>query len=191
MQKIILILVVALLVFACGSKKQEPAELELVKKYIQALNQSDYPTVISLFKDSVRMNELVYKSTFSKQQYYSLFQWDSVFKPTYTIEEIQLMDRYVEMKVAKKCERILFLNEEPIVTKEQVYFDENGIKSVDIIEYIIFNDELWNTNREKLVTWTANNHPDIDGFLYDQSLEGGLKFKEAIHRFQKIDTVQN
>ncbi|MCL6274804.1 hypothetical protein M3P19_12350 [Muricauda sp. 2012CJ35-5] len=191
MQKIILILVVVLLAFSCGSKKQEPAELKLVKKYIQALNQSDYSTVISLFKDSVRMNELVYKSTFSKQQYYSLFQWDSVFKPTYTIEEIQWMDGYVEMKVAKKCERILFLNEEPIVTKEQVYFDEKGIKSVDIIEYIIFNDELWNTNREKLVTWTANNHPDIDGFLYDQSLEGGLKFKEAIYRFQKIDTVQN
>ncbi|WP_435624609.1 hypothetical protein [Flagellimonas sp.] len=176
------------LLFAFLSCKQTDStinKLEWSQNYIEALNSADYKKAASFFSDSVRLNELVYKSSFSKDQYHSLFQWDSVFKPTYKILDIQLKEEYVEMRVSKQCKRILFLNEEPMVTKEKVYFSDDGIYSIDIVEYIVFNETKWDKNRLELVSWTAEEYPELDGFLYDQSLKGGLKFKKAIERYQQ------
>ncbi|MCL6267244.1 hypothetical protein [Flagellimonas myxillae] len=185
MRKIFAIALLAILIGSCKEEQKEVGKVEMVKSYIDALNESNYNAVVSMFADSIRLNELVYKSTFSKEQYGNLFQWDSVFKPRYKILEIQLKEGVVEMRVSKQCKRIHFLNGEPIITREQVKFDANNIHSIDIVEYVVFNDSLWTKNRAELVSWTSNNHPELDNFLFDQSLEGGVKFKEAIDRYQQ------
>ncbi|MEM9363102.1 MAG: hypothetical protein AAGA43_10725 [Bacteroidota bacterium] len=185
MHKIYILWILFILFTSCKQGDNKIDKLEWSENYIQALNSGDYKKTASFFSDSIRLNELVYKSAYTKKKYHSLFQWDSVFKPKYEILDIQLKGEFVEMKVSKQCKRILFLNEEPIITKEKIYFNEDGIYSVDIVEYVVFNETKWEKNRAELVSWTAKEYPNLDGFLYDQSLKGGLKFKEAIDRYQE------
>ncbi|MEX0314662.1 MAG: hypothetical protein AB3N18_10825 [Allomuricauda sp.] len=191
MRKIYILLILPFVFGSCKQAKNEIDRLEWSKKYIEALNKSNYHQAASFFSDSVRLNELVYKSAFSKKDYRELFQWDSVFRPTYKILDIQLKEDFVEMKISKECKRILFLNEEPMITQERVYFNDEGIFSIDIVEYVVFNDSLWSENRAELVSWIAEKNPDLDGFLYDQSLKGGMKFKEAIDRFQEAKATKD
>ncbi|MGX1928694.1 hypothetical protein [Flagellimonas sp. 2504JD4-2] len=191
MRKIYFLLILPFVFGSCKQANNEIDRLEWSKNYIGALNSSNYQQAASFFSDSVRLNELVYKSAFSKKDYRALFQWDSVFSPTYKILDMQLKEDFVEMKVSKECKRILFLNEEPMITQERIYFNDKGIFSIDIVEYVAFNSDLWDRNRTELVSWTAEEFPDLDGFLYDQSLKGGLKLKEAIDRYQKAKVIKD
>lgn len=181
-------------VSSCTESKQAQATIpktQLVEQYINALNKSDFQQVRFLFFDSIRLKELDYVSVFSKDDYYHLFQWDSTFHPTYKILEIQEDKSGVKMKVSKECKRILFLNQEPIVTHEFVKFKDNKIMSVDIIDYKVFNDSIWSLNRANLVSWITTNHPELNGFLHDQSKQGALNYLKAIQLYQQSHSLSD
>lgn len=175
----------ALFLISCQPSKKEVDKVQLVKDYIAALNAFDYPAIIDKFKDSIRLKERVYESIFSKEDYYHLFQWDSTLNPTYKILEInEAEDGTVHMHVSKLEERIQFLNEEAIVTDEVVSFEEGKIHNIDIVNYVVFNEVEWINNRKKLVTWVNNNHPELNGFLHDQSKKGALQYLKALEYYQ-------
>lgn len=144
---------------------------------IDALNASDYDKLVGLFVDSIRFNEMDYIRTFSREEYRSLFQWDSVFAPTYRILNVKKAGGELHLKVSKECERINFLHEKPFVTNEIMQIKDGGIYQIDVIEYVNFNDSLWVDKREKLVSWIEKNHPGLNGFIYDQTKEGAVKFR--------------
>lgn len=185
MQKIILTIVISIIGISCQYSNESVNKVEIAEEYINALNESDYDEIITLFKDSVRLKELVYSSAFSKEEYYHLFQWDSTFHPTYKILSIQEENGAVRMKVSKECTRILFLNEEPNVTDELVRFEDGKINSIEITNYVVFNEEKWEKNRADLVSWVEANHPELNGFLYDQTKKGALKYLEALRLYQE------
>ncbi len=106
MKKVLLIVPIVFLWISCHHSTKVVNKVEVVKEYINALNESNYDGIVSLFKDSVRMKELVYSSVFSKKEYYQLFQWDSTFHPTYKILEIKEENGLVRMTVSKECPRI-------------------------------------------------------------------------------------
>ncbi|SNZ01113.1 hypothetical protein [Flagellimonas pacifica] len=188
MNKILILLCVIILVISCREKKSKINKVQIVENYIEALNEGSYNMIIQSFLDSVRLNEQVYKSTFSKEDYLSLFQWDSTFAPKYEILEIAQKGEDVEMKVSKECTRILFLNEEPIVTREVVKFKNDQIYSITITDYEVFNGEKWSDNRADLVSWVKANNPELDGFLVDQSKKGALNYLKAMDLYQNNKT---
>jgi len=180
------ILLIAIFLFSCnGEVKPQDTKAELVRAYIDALNTADYTRITSYFNDSIRLNELDYKSAFSKKQYHALFQWDSVFNPKYEIVTLNTLNDSVFLRVAKTGKRIQFLNEAPIITNEVVTFKNNKIHTIAIKSYGSFNDKAWDANRTKLVDWIRYNHPALDGFLYDQTIEGALKFTSALTAYKK------
>ncbi|MDC6367135.1 MULTISPECIES: hypothetical protein [Flavobacteriaceae] len=185
MKNIVIVAILVICVISCKQEKKKVDKVQLVESYIDALNGRNFDEVFRCFKDSIRMKELDYASAYSKREYYPFFQWDSTFGATYQILEIKPKGMDVEMKVSKQCTRIQFLNEEPIITKELVKFEDGAINSVDITEYIVFNDEKWTGNRERLVTWIKTNYPELDGFLIDQSRQGALNYLKAIELYQK------
>ncbi|WP_339788794.1 nuclear transport factor 2 family protein [uncultured Imperialibacter sp.] len=176
-------LVIFVLSISC-TQKQSFDGFAATKAYFEALNESDYDEVTSLFLDSIRMREGIYTSVFSKQAYKHMFQWDSTFHPTYEIREIEQSGDTVLMQVSKTCTRIHFLHEEPTVTKERVVFQNGKILSIEIVDFVVFNDERWATNRAHLVSFVEENHPELNGFLHDQTKAGAIKYLKAIELYQ-------
>lgn len=184
MKVLIPILFLIITCLSCKEDNEEINKIQIVENYIRALNKADYKTITPLFKDSIRLIEIDYYSAFSKEEYYPLFKWDSTFRPTYRILEIKEENEGVRMKVSKECQRILFLNEEPIITSEFVRFKDGSINSITIENYVIFNNNKWSNNRAKLVAWIEENHPELNGFLTDQTQQGALNYLKAIKLFQ-------
>ncbi|SFB87024.1 hypothetical protein SAMN04487891_103144 [Flagellimonas taeanensis] len=179
-KKLAIFTLCVLMAMSCQQKNKEIDKVKIVNDYIDALNASDYDKVAGLFRDSIRLREMDYVSAFSKEGYHSLFQWDSTFHPKYEILDVKSDGNEVRMKVSKQCERILFLNEEPIITQEVVKFDGDAIQSIDIVEYVVFNDSLWSAKRADLMAWIENHHPELNGFIYDQTKQGALNYLKAM-----------
>ncbi|GLU42785.1 hypothetical protein Musp01_04090 [Muricauda sp. NBRC 101325] len=174
---------IAMLV-SCGGNPKQVDKMAIAKNYIQALNASDFEELVGLFQDSIRFNEMDYLRTFDKEGYRDLFQWDSVFNPKYEILEVKEEDENLHLTISKECNRIRFLHEAPFLSSEIMNIKEGKIHSIAIVEYVDFNDSLWSNKRTKLVEWTEKNHPELDGFLYDQTKAGAVKFKKAIQLFE-------
>lgn len=175
------------ILISCNSKK-ESSEIDLIKAYYLALNESQLSRVSDLFYDSIRMRENNYLYTASKDSFYLKLQWDSIFQPNYELLEIKEVDKGVEVKVSKTDPRILFLNEEPNINKELFTFKQGKIYSSEILEYIVFNWDLWDENRSKLVNWIQKNHPELEGFLHDQTKQGAINYLKVIKLYQ--DTTE-
>lgn len=180
---IVLVLFMAL-TMSCNQKHKEADMEKIAENYISALNKSDYNRLAGLFADSVRFNEMEYIRTFSKEGYRSLFQWDSVFAPEYQILDMAKEGEKLHLKISKTCDRIRFLHEAPFISNEIMEIKDGGIHRIEIVEYVDFNDSLWVAKREKLVSWIDENHPELNGFIYDQTKEGAIKYQKAMEFYK-------
>jgi len=189
-KKIAVLIFCIAVAISCGQKRKKIDKAQIAEDYIDALNASDYNQVVGLFLDSIRFNEMDYKRTFTKKDYHSLFQWDSVFAPKYRILDLREDGDDLYLKVSKECDRILFLQDSPFITHEIMKIKQGAIQSIDIVEYVDFNDSLWAANRESLVSWIDEHHPELDGFIYDQTKQGALKFQKAMELYRnKKDSI--
>jgi hypothetical protein len=167
---------------SCKSSEKEIDTLEIAKKYYKALDQSDHSEMAHLLTDSLvtKETEYEYEQTFSRNEYSEWLKWDAVFEPTYEILEIEQENGVVKASVSKMDKRIAFLHKEPIVTHQVIRFDKDKIISVETTEYVDFNDSTFVKNRDKLVSWIDENHPELTGFIYDQTEYGGKQYLKAI-----------
>ncbi len=185
MKSIVPLAFVIFIGFTSCTQNQPFDGIAATNRYFEALNESNYDKVTSFFVDSIRMTEGIYASVLSKQAYKHMFQWDSTFHPTYTILEIEQSGDTVLMQVSKTCTRIHFLHEAPAVSKERVVFQNGKIFSREIVDYVVFNGERWSSNRASLVSFIEANHPEFNGFLYDQTKAGAIKYLKVIELYQR------
>ena len=171
----------ALMLFSCQTLDKE----QLTRDYYQSLEDADFERVLSFQYDSVRVIESNYSTTYAPKDYVHWLQWDAVFRPTYTILDLEVTVEGVAVMISKDDPRIRFLNDKPLLTKERLTFKGDKIYSLNILEYVNLNNATWNAKREKLVGWINKNHPELDGFIYDQTLEGGLNYKKALKLYQE------
>lgn len=171
------------LLIACQSSPITDKE-QLARQYYQALNESDFQRIAELQYDSIRVKEGPYTSTYSIADYVNWLQWDSVFQPTYKIVKAKPVDGGIELKISKLCRRIQFLNGGPMVSKEFIHFKEGKIHELEIKEFIAFNGDRWNAKREELVGWINEKHPELNGFIQDQTLQGGINYLKALALFE-------
>jgi len=169
-------LIVAL---SCQSIDKE----QLAREYYQALDESNLARIAELQYDSIRVKEGPFTTTYTVKEYVNWLKWDSVFHPTYKIVEAKVIDDGVELTISKVCQRIAFLNGGPMISKEELHFKEGKIYDLEIKEFIEFDGEQWNAKRGELVSWIDLNHPELNGFINDQSLQGGLNYKKALELF--------
>ena len=189
-KKITVLIFCIAMAISCGQKSKKIDKFQIAEDYIDALNASDYNQVVELFLDSIRFNEMDYIRTYTKEDYHSLFQWDSVFGPKYKILDLREDGDNLHLKVSKVCDRILFLQNSPFITHEIMKIKHGAIQRIDIAEYVDFNDSLWAANRENLVSWINEHHPELKGFIYDQTKEGALKFQKAMELYRnKKDSI--
>ncbi len=169
---------------ACVTEHDQNKTQRLVNEYYNALTESDIDNTKRMFYDSVRIKDGDYALTHSIDDYSNWLKWDSVFKPNYAIKTIEMFGDTAEITVSKSCKRTLYLNEGPVVTKERLILMDNKIYSLEVVAYISYNHEKWIGNREKLVNWIELNHPKLNGFIHDQSLNGGVNYVKAIELYE-------
>ena len=87
-------------------------------------------------------------------------------------------------KISKTDKRIIFLHQEPIVTDQVVRFDNDKITSIETTKYVIFNDSVFVKKRDELVDWIDKNYPELNGFIYDQTMTGGMNYLKAIELYE-------
>ncbi len=184
MNKITLLSIV--LILGCSSCKTKKAaivdRLTIVKNYYNALNTSNDTVLPGLLTDSLMTKESAYnyEQTFSLKEYIEWMKWDAVFDPTYKILQIEQEHEIVKAKISKIDTRIFFLHEEPIVSNQIIRFENNKITSVETTKYVVFDDATFVKNRDTFLNWIDKNHPELTGFIHDQTVSGGLKYLKAI-----------
>lgn len=182
-QKCVFLILLFAVLIGCQSSKTVEKE-QIARDYYHALDESNFERIAELQYDSIRIKEGPFNSTYTVSDYVNWLQWDSVFQPTYEILDAKLVDETVELSISKLCKRIEFLNGGPMVSKERMQFKDGKIYMLEIGEFTSFNAEQWNAQREDLVNWVKINHPELDGFINDQSLQGGLNYLKALELYQ-------
>ncbi len=167
---------------SCKNSEKEINKLSIAENYYSTLNNSDYSAITGL-GDSITTEEGNYKQAYSKKDYIEFLEWDSVFNPTYEILDIEQKDGVIEVKVSKIDKRISFLQKEPFLTNQTIKFQKDKIISIET-NYVNFDGETWGKNVNKLVNWIKNNHPELNGFIHDQTEQGALKYLKAIELFK-------
>jgi hypothetical protein len=182
----ILSLSIAIGIISCNNAEKEIDKLKIAKKYYEVLDQSNISDIGTLLTDSLltRETEYDYEQTFSKNEYVEWLKWDSLFEPTYKIIEIGQENGTVKATISKKDKRIGFLHKKPIVTDQVIRFDGDRITSIETTKYIIFDDSIFVKNRDELLSWVDINHPELNGFINDQTKTGGMKYLKAIELYK-------
>ena len=170
----------------CKNSRKEIDKLEIAKNYYKALDSSDDLKITLLLTDSLVTKETKYdyEQIFSLKEYIEWLKWDAVFEPSYEILQMEQEDEIVKAKISKIDKRISFLHQEPIVTNQIIRFDNDKIISIETTEYVIFNDSTFVKNRDGIVSWIDENHPELNGFIHDQTETGGLKYLKAIDLYK-------
>ncbi|MEZ4841262.1 MAG: hypothetical protein R2821_07060 [Flavobacteriaceae bacterium] len=56
------------------------------------------------------------------------------------------------------------------MTDQVIHFDKDKITSgIETTKYVIFNDSVFVKNRDGLLDWIDKNHPELNGFIHDQT----------------------
>ncbi|MEP2935759.1 MAG: hypothetical protein ABJM06_14900 [Gilvibacter sp.] len=182
----VLFLFLTIGIISCKNSEKEYDKLEIAKKYYEVLDKSNTSGIEAFLTDSLltKETEYDYEQTFSKNEYVEWLKWDSVFEPTYKILEIEEKNETVKAKISKTDKRVTFLHKQPIVTDQVIRFEKDKITSIETTKYVIFNDSLFVANREKFLKWIDENHPELGGFIHDQTETGGMKYLKAIELYE-------
>lgn len=175
----VLLLMLIIGFVSCKNSEKQIDKIEISKQYFNSLNHSDYSKMSYWFTDSLTIVEGAYKTRYSKKDYLELLKWDAVFNPNYEILEIEAKYGMVTAKISKMDKRISFLQEVPFIMNQTIKFQNEQIISIET-EYLDFKEATWGRNKNKLVSWIAENHPELNGFISDQTESGGIKFLSAI-----------
>lgn len=179
-------ILVMFIFFSCNNSQKEVDKLEIATAYYQALNSFDASKVKPLLSDSLVIREMDYDYTqaFSQKQYITNWmKWDALFNPSYTLLEISQEGDIVKAKISKLDQRILFLHKEPTIWNAAIHFEYNKIVRIENTN-VAFNDSIWSTNANALVKWIDKNHPELNGFIYDQTESGGIKYLKALKLYE-------
>lgn len=177
----ILIIILTFCVVSCNTKN-DTSKIEIAKRYYSTLNSSNDSVIHTWFGDSLITKEGGYVQQYSQNEFKAFLKWDAVFDPSYQILNIEIQDTIVKTKISKLDKRILFLHEKPFITNQIIRFKEDKISSIETI-YLNFDEKTWENNKTKLLSWIDKNHPELNGFIYDQTETGGIKFLKAIELY--------
>ena len=176
-------LLLFLFYFLTGCNKQHVPRKEKVAAYYTAFDSGNYNTIKTIAHDTLTLISGDYTTPYTPESFYEFFKWDSVFKPSYEIIALETKNENVIATVSQDNIRNAFLKNNPLKFKVQVSFAADKISKLEELDYIDVNWNVWNQEKEALVRWIKNNHPDLDGFVEDMTLTGAKDYIKAIELY--------
>lgn len=174
---------ILLCVYSCQGTKDSYTHEQMIERFISALNEGNFNQISSFLSDSLRTEEAEFLLTDNLAEYYTWFQWDSVFNPHYEIVDIQDLGEYMQVTLSKECNRIRYLLDTALITKTRIEFHEDKIARMLTWDFLNMDFQKWEARRDTLVAWIGINHPDLNGFTITQTIEGGQNYLEAIYLY--------
>jgi hypothetical protein len=157
---------------------------KLVREYYACLNDHKPERALNFLSEDIIVSEFDFSQVRNRDQWQVQFAWDKTFLPAYEILEIHAVNDQVEAIVSKSDKRIRYLHDSPVVYKVKFAFSGSKIKSEHLYDYLEFNLDRWQTRRDSLVSWIEKNHPELSGFIHDQTTTGAEKYLKAIELYE-------
>jgi hypothetical protein len=170
---------------SCQIKERSTDPVGITQEYIEALNDADIDLAAEYISDNIVVSELNTVLLHTKEAWYELYRWDIEFSPEYKILEIYAQDGTIETVLSKACTRIDFLQDMPLIYKARFEFSDGKILRIDTYEYLEIDNEKWGPRKAALVEWIDENHPELAGFMIDQTAQGAKNYLVAIELYNQ------
>ena len=174
----------SLITFLAGCSNEKLSSAELVTKYYDAFNASDFTQLAPLITDSITIVEGDYVIPFSHDSFHEHFKWDSIFQPTYKIVELEGQNNQIIATVTSSSKRYKFLKNDPLTCRFKISFDSDKITKLEALECLDTDWNVWQKERDSLVNWIEINHPKLDGFIHDLTMNGAKNYLRAIELYK-------
>ncbi len=172
-----------LLYFIMGCNDQQLTHQETVAKYYNARDAANYTEIKTLIKDSITITAGDYVMPYNHDSFYEQFKWDSIFKPSYEVVELEERNNQIIAYVALTSVRNEFLKNNAMVCQYKISFNSGKISRIDEFECIGADWNSWQKERDSLVRWIKENHPELDGFIHDMTMNGAMDYLRAIELY--------
>ncbi len=170
------------LIFGCNDQKIEIRET--VSKYYDARDQGNYTKLQTLISDSITITAGDYVMPYNHDSFYEQFKWDSVFKPSYRIVELEEENEGIIASVVLNSIKHEFLKNSDMICQYRISFNSGKISKIEELECKDADWATWSKEVDALVSWTKRNHPELDGFINDMTQKGAMNYLKAIELYE-------
>ncbi|WP_057940589.1 hypothetical protein [Algoriphagus resistens] len=183
MKKYFILFFLTTLLPGCDDKKLTPNEL--VIEYYDAFNSSDFTRITTVIADSITIVEGEYIMSYSQKSFHEQFKWDSIFQPSYKIVELENQNSQIIATVASNSKRYEFLKNNPLTCRYKISFNSDKITKLEVLECLDADWNVWQKERDSLINWVNANHPELDGFIHDLTMNGAINYLEVIQLYEE------
>ncbi len=170
---------------SCNHQDKQVDHAVISKSYYSALNTGNTDSIMSILSEPFINIQGPDTARYTQESYKEWLAWDQTFNPSYKMLSFENLDHEnVKIQIKKNDRRIYFLNEEPVIYTEIHTFKNGKLLRITLQEYQVFNDSLWGANRASLTSFVKEHHPELDGFIFDQTLKGAKKYQEALNYYK-------
>jgi hypothetical protein len=175
MRTLQLVLALGLLVSCSRTSNQSTYE-----KFVDGYYNHGFESIEDLLSDTILLKDGEYVAKYSKLEYQVYYKWDSVFCPKYEMIELIWTDSTVDITQSVSSKRYEFLGNNPLLTRNRLYFVDGKITMIENLEYLNVDWNVWTANRDSLVDWIDFNHKELSGFIFDMTQVGAENYLKAI-----------
>ncbi|MDO1502143.1 hypothetical protein Q2T40_18565 [Winogradskyella maritima] len=161
------------------------SETQQIKRYYSGFQDGDYSKIKAVLADSVTLISGDNVMPFNPESYYKQFKWDSVFQPKYKLNSITVQHKKRIAKVSLNSMKIKFLQNNAMSCSYEFSFVDGKISKIKELDCPTADWPLWGQRVDSLVQFIEKNHPDLDGFIHDLSMQGAQNYLDAIEAYER------
>lgn len=173
---------------ACGDKQL--SRQEIITDYYGARDARNFTKIKTLIADSITITAGDYIMPYTRESFYEVFKWDSVFRTSYEVVELEESGKRIVASISISSGRHEFLKNDPMQCRYGISFDSGKISKIEELECKDADWNAWQAERDSLVSWTKKNHPEPDGFINDMTMEGAQNYVKAIELYKSDKITQ-
>lgn len=164
---------------------QKISNEDLVNRFFAGMNQQNFEIIKSSTAEKFTITEGDQVLCNSREEFYSLFRWDSVFIPEFEIIEFMKHESYLRATISKSCKRIRFLHDSPLIYNVDIFIEGERIREMRTRDYLNADFRKWTLRRDMLKVWSEEKHSEIPEFINDMSVDGARNYVRAIELWEK------
>ncbi len=172
------------LFFVIGCKDQKLTPQNIVNQYYSARNIGNYKLLKNTIADSITVTAGDFVMPYNRTSFYEQFKWDSIFKPSYDIIELKEQNNQIIAVVSINSMKHEFLKNSFMTCEYKISFTNDKISKIEELACPEADWKIWETNVSILVNWIHENHPELDGFIQDLTMQGAKDYMKAIELYR-------
>lgn len=175
---------IIILLFIVGCSNQQITHTETVENYYKARDAGSFNDLRTLVSDSITIISGDYVMPYNTKGFYEVFKWDSIFKPSYKLVELEEKSNQVIANVTVNSVRNTFLKNSDMTCQYRISFSSGKISKIEELNCTNVDWNTWRQGVDSLTSWIKKHHPELDGFINDMTMNGAENYLKAIELYQ-------